>query len=149
MISMRFSEWLNIRYYHGSFDKLPIGTILTPRSNYEQNWAHNNFYRVLEKYRPPTMIAHRNAVFMCDNLDDIDNSGSPLKYVYEVQPLGVVQKHDMNWSSEIDYLSDQKAPEEKLREAAINYWNGQPHFNESVWEYLTPKAKIVALVQEE
>lgn len=31
----------------------------------------------------------------------------------------------------------------KIQEAALNYWNGVPHPNESVWEYLTPKAEVI------
>jgi hypothetical protein len=33
----------------------------------------------------------------------------------------------------------------QVQEAALNYWNGVPHYNESVWEYLTPQAKILAV----
>ena len=29
--------------------------------------------------------------------------------------------------------------------AAANYWNGTPHYNEQVWEYLTPFAKIISV----
>ncbi len=28
-------------------------------------------------------------------------------------------------------------------QAAKNYWNGVPHHDENVWEYLTPKAEIL------
>lgn len=30
----------------------------------------------------------------------------------------------------------------EIKEAALNYWNGTPHYNESLWKYLTPKATI-------
>jgi hypothetical protein len=33
----------------------------------------------------------------------------------------------------------------KVIEAASNYWNGTPHYNEQVWEYLTPFAKIISV----
>jgi hypothetical protein len=32
---------------------------------------------------------------------------------------------------------------EKVKNAALNYWNGTPHYNESVWEYLTTSAKVI------
>jgi hypothetical protein len=59
--------------------------------------------------------------------------------------LGVVEKHDMNWISEIEsLLSEGKDKnDEEVIKAAISYWNGTPHSNESVWEYLTPSARIV------
>jgi hypothetical protein len=147
---MQFKEWLNRNiYYHGSGKKLPIGTILRPDPNYVQNWGGNTFYQILEKYRPPNMISHRQAVFMCDNLEDLDLAGASDRFIYKVQPLGIVQKHDLNWSSEIDVLtSDDDVDEETLKKAAMHYWRGDPHYNESVWEYLTPYAVVVDLVEE-
>jgi hypothetical protein len=32
---------------------------------------------------------------------------------------------------------------EQVQAAAENYWAGVPHPNETVWEYLTPRARIV------
>jgi hypothetical protein len=62
-------------FYHGSMEELPVGTILTPRDNYEQAWGDTDFYAALEHYRPANMLAHNQAVFMCDNPDDIDLAG--------------------------------------------------------------------------
>ena len=150
---MNFSQWLEQtgkKYYHGSFDKLPVDTILRPQTGYEKNWGGNQFYQVLEKYRPPNMVSHKNAVFMCDNLEDIDLAGGADHFIYEVMPLGPVEKHDLNWSSEISMLADEEGPNQELalKKAAEHYWNGDPHYNESVWEYLTTNAKIIALVEE-
>jgi len=33
----------------------------------------------------------------------------------------------------------------EVKNAAKKYWAGVPHYNESVWEYLTPSAKITAV----
>jgi len=95
---------------------------------------------------------------MCDNPDDIDNAGGGTEYLFTVQPLGPVQKHDINWGSEIemivsehygedgdDDVSTSSELENKIKQCALNYWNGVPHPNESVWEYLTPQAKILAV----
>lgn len=72
---MEFKSWINLQqpFYHGSFSSIPIGTILTPNSqNYEKNWATSlPYYDILEKLRPKHMIALKDAIFMCDNLDDI------------------------------------------------------------------------------
>ena len=154
---MQFKEWLARKtYYHGSFDKLPIGTILRPEPGYEEKWGGNAFYHVLEQFRPPNMISHKNAVFMLDNTDDLDNAGCADKYVYAVQPLGPVQKHDMNWSTEIDVLTsdidimtfNQAEQTKALKKVAMHYWRGDPHYSEPVWEYLTTYAVIVELVEE-
>ncbi|MCK9459683.1 MAG: hypothetical protein M0R80_08595 [Proteobacteria bacterium] len=152
---MQFKEWLARKtYYHGSFDKLPNGTILRPNPNYVQHWGKNSFYQILEKHRPPNMISHKNAVFMCDNSDDVGLAGGAERFIYAVQPLGPVQKHDLNWSSEISMLTDmlangEETDKDSLKRAAAHYWRGDPHPNESVWEYLTTYAVIVDLVEEE
>ena len=147
---MNFAEWVNQRYYHGSYTKLKPGTILRPNPEYEKDWNHTDFYSILEFYRPKNKLSHKNAVFMCDNLDDIDNAGGATQFIYEIEPLGPVEKHDLNWSSEISMLAEE--PEKnarKIKTAAMHYWMGEPHPNEQVWEYLTTYARVVALVAEE
>lgn len=133
------------RYYHGSMNELPVGTILTPREDYEENWGATDFYRVLELYKPKGMLSHKEAVFMVGDTDDIDLAGGGTEYIFHVQPLGKIEKHDVNWSSEISWLISDGYPinHEKIKDAALKYWNGIPHYNESVWEYLTPKAQIL------
>ena len=143
------------KYYHGSNDKLPVGTILNGRgAEYEAHWMGSGFYEILEKYRPPNMLSHKDAVFMCDNPDDIDVAGGGTEWLFTLLPLGKVERHDLNWSSEIDGLVSMTDDDEddfdtlednekRIREAAVNYWNGVPHHSESVWEYLTPSAKIL------
>jgi hypothetical protein len=147
---MNFREWVaGKKYYHGSFTKLPVGTILRPSPEYEQNWGKTNFYKILEKYRPANMISHKNAVFMVADLEDVDLAGGADAFIYEVKPLGTVQQHDINWSSEIDLLMDSdEIDENALKKAAMHYWRGDPHYNESVYEYLTTSAVIIALIEE-
>lgn len=144
-----FKIWLenNREFYHGSMDYLPVGTILTPRNNYEQNWQNTDFYKPIEFYRPANMLSHKQSVFMCDNPDDIDIAGGGTEWLFTVEPLGPIQKHDLNWSSEISMLISEghKTNSPEVKQAAENYWNGTPHYNENVWEYLTPKAKIISV----
>ena len=135
-----------MRYFHGSNTKLPIGTVLVPNFNYEDVWRDADFYEILEQTRPSHMLAHRDAVFMCDNEDDIDCAGGGTEWLFEVEPLRKVQRHDVNWSSEISCLySEEEIGEDRLLECCANYWNGVPHPNENVWEYLTPKARIISV----
>ena len=133
-------------YYHGSMDDLPVGTILRPgNDDYEQNWGDNLWYKALEMYRPPKYRSHRESVFMVDNDEDVDAAGGGTDYLFTVKPLGEVQRHDMNWMSEIGGLLDDGVDmrDSKIKQMALNYWNGVPHPNESVWEYLAPEAVIV------
>jgi hypothetical protein len=132
-------------YYHGSSIKLPVGTILRPQLGYEERWSHTDFYNILEMYRPANMLSHANSVFMCDNPDDVDLAGGATDWLFTVIPLGQVQRHDMNYSSEISSLVSlgHDFDSEEIKEAAEDYWAGIESPNEVIWEYLTPAAKIL------
>lgn len=135
------------KYYHGSSDDLPVGTILSPgNDDYDENWGDNLWYKALEMYRPAQYRSHSESVFMVDNDDDIDNAGGGTEYVFTVVPNGPVQRHDMNWMSEIGGKLDDGADmnSDGIKQLVLNYWKGVPHPNESVWEYLTADATIVA-----
>lgn len=145
---MRAKEFIietSTKFYHGSMNHLPIGTVLKPSDDYEQQWGHTDFYRALEKYRPRNLLSHRNSVFMVSEPDDIDLAGGGTEWMFTVEPLGPIQKHDLNWSSEISSLiGDGYAIDSaQVKSAAENYWHGLPHPAESVWEYLTTAAKII------
>jgi hypothetical protein len=133
-------------YYHGSMEHLPVGTILRPNPDYEKEWQSTDFYNALEFHRPPGMMAHKDSVFMCDNPDDVDAAGGGTEWLFTVKPLGPIQRHDLNWSSEISMLwdEDHDFDSAEVEQAADNYWAGIPHPNEQVWEYLTPSAEIIA-----
>lgn len=144
---MRVDE-MNQTFYHGSFDKLPVGTVLTPRGDdYEKDWQNTDFYAVLEQYRPKDKLSHKQSVFMVGDPDDVDLAGGATDWLFTVKPLGPIQKHDLNWSSEISLLigDGYAADSDEVKEAASNYWKGVPHYNESVWEYLTTSAEIVGV----
>lgn len=145
---MRFFEIANnITFYHGSMKRLSVGTILSPRNTYEDTWGNTEFYNILKMYKPNGMLGHNEGVFMVSSEEDIDLAGGGTEWMFIVEPLGKIQKHDLNWSSEISMLiSDGKEfDDEEVMNAARSYWNGEPHPNESVWEFITPKAKIISV----
>jgi hypothetical protein len=137
-------------FYHGSYYDLPYGTVLTPKKgNFVNNISDDSHFK-LEQFRPSQYISRNEAVYMCDNPDDIDLAGGSTDYIYIVEPLGTIEKHDLNWMTEINLIMDkyfeQGNPEDAVEEvevAALNYWNGVSHYNESVWEYLTTSARIL------
>ena len=130
-------------YYHGSSKPFTPGFVLLPQGN--TPLSKENYSVLLEKYRPSDMLSHYNSVFMTDNMDDLDNVGASIDYVLKVYPLGNVERHDMNWSSELICLLDEKHPNQKEIEKVIkNYWDGIPHYDENLWEYLTPSAKVIS-----
>lgn len=122
-------------FYHGSDHHYsPIGTILLQSLS---------SYLPLEHYRPTGMLSHREAVFMCDSDEDLDAAGGGTEWVFTVKPLGPVQKHDMNWGSEISMLLEEyDISDSQIEEAALNYWHGVPSVD-PLWEYLTPSALIL------
>ena len=150
---MKFSVFLEgkktIKFYHGSEHNLPVGTILTSHIDHEKNWGINEWYHVLKDNKPQNMISRTNAVFLVDNLDDVDLAGGSDHYIYEVLPIGTTEKHDINWISELEMLLEDEFEnnQQQIIQAAKNYWNGVAHYNESVWEYLTLKAKIIKLIE--
>jgi len=143
----QFLESIESRiFFHGSSKEIPVGTILKGRTEqYEKDWGFNPWYKILEKYRPKNMISHKDAVFMTDNTDDLELAGAVTDWIFKLKPLGKVERHDVNWNSEIESLLSSGHDENSMEviEAANNYWSGIPHPNESVWEYLTNAAEII------
>lgn len=142
-------------FYHGSFDStFEPGKVLRPRGDaYANDWSDTDFYDILEHYRPSDKLAHKDAVFMVGDEDDIDLAGGATDVIYEVEPIGPVQKHDLNWSSEISCLmsihGEEGRDRAEVRKAAENYWSGRPHHDENVWEYLAPAMRILEKVYDE
>lgn len=130
-----------MKYVHASLEILEIGTILKPRKDYEEHWGKTDFYHKLEKYRPKSMLSHKESIFMCSSAEDLDNCMGG-EYIFEIVPDKRIERHDLNWSTEISCLVSDNAPEEKIKEAALNYWNEIEHENGAVWEYLTPSAIV-------
>lgn len=112
---------------------------------YTKEWSHTDFYAILERHRPDNCLAHRDAVFMVEKDEDIDLAGGATDHIIFLQPIGPVSRHDLNWSSEISCLiSEGLHPDsQEVIAAANNYWSGVPHPNESVWEILASKARVL------
>ena len=138
-------------FYHGSPNALPPGFLLKGRNDeFWNNLQDTNAYFWLEKFRPQGMIAHKDAIFMCGNLEDIDVCGGSTKWLFKLEPLSRVERHDMNWGSAISaYLDEiqdsQDLDVDYIKKLAENYWNGIPHADENLWEYLCEHVKIISV----
>jgi hypothetical protein len=139
--------------YHGSQRQFPLGMILSPQSDgyvtgHGDDNAHQLTEQYIEKYRPANAIKRIDAVFACDNIDDIDNAGGYLDYVYTVAPIGKITICNLHWYSELySYLCDDDIDEDIIKTHAVNYWNATPTPN-AVYEYLANYFKVLELVEE-
>lgn len=144
----------NTKFYHGSDKEFSIGFTLTPQTdNYDKAWGGQEWDRLLEHFRPNKFMSRNKVVFMTKNIDDIDMAGGYDDYIYQVEPLGPYSMHDFNWISELEvYLSENLMIFEEaknnitVKNICLNYWSAVPHYNESLWEFLTPMAKIVDII---
>lgn len=135
-----------MRYFHGSYDAHEAGTVFQGRgSSYEEKWAKTDFYAALERWRPADKIAHRDAVFLVADPDDLDAVGSATDWCLEMEPLGPVSCHDVGWSSTVSLLiSDgHKIDSAEVQTAAEAYWSGRPCPGEEMWEYITTEARVL------
>ena len=140
-------------FIHGSSDKtFEDGVVLSARPGaYLESWSSAPFYDLLHYWKPNGLLSHHESVFMVGTDEDLDVAGGALDAVYHVEPLGHVQRHDMNWSSLISCLRDETSdPEDpRVRSAAEAYWAGVPSHDDVVWEYLSPELRIVQKLEEE
>lgn len=137
---------LPTRFFHGSHDPFEPDFLLAPRgAAYEADWKSTDFYAALERHRPADRLAHAQAVFLVGDPDDVDLAGGSTEWCLEVEPVGAVTRHDLNWGSEVSSLvSDGHDIDSRpVREAAEAYWRGDRHPDESVWEYLCAGARVL------
>lgn len=142
------------RFLHGSYTPHEAGFQLKPRGEaYARDWEGVDFYAALEYHRPEGLRSHRHSVFLCTSVEDVDLAGGATDFFLLVEPEepNMITRHDVNWSTEISMLIGDgfhlDSPE--VKEAALNYWSGEPHENESVWEYLCSGALVMECFSSE
>lgn len=114
-----------ITYYHGSDNYLPPRTVLHSRDDYENHWKTLDSFSILEKYRPAKYLKHKDSVFMVKHDYEIDAAGGGTDYVFLLEPLGKIEKHDMAWGTLISSLLSKKISNDdtQIKQCAENYWN--------------------------
>lgn len=167
--------------YHGSPQPLKIGKAYRVRhwGSADQGGVRENVESIVEKNRPSNSIARNKAFYMVEEnsqymaVEKIEQSGGSTDYVYAVQPIGRVEKHDLQWLNDIDAVMTGEFPEKNDSEfpssyswhmtpiynsekaktlvmLAQNYWAGKqyPYKSWTLWEYLSPSFKVLKLVYE-
>ena len=175
-MSMRLLEITSQKtLYHGSPQKLKVGKAYRVRhwKTLDQGGATTAVEAVIEKYRPTKSIARNKTFYMIDSFGEsaLDLVGASTKYIYAVEPIGRLERHDLQWLNDIDSImmkddsffdgrdlptsySWQMPPiykseiPETIEMLAKNYWSGAeyPYKDWSHWEYLSPSFKIIKLI---
>jgi len=139
--------------YHGSQAELPVGTILRPQSTgyaTDTDEMVQQTERIVERYRPRNCIPRFQAVFMVANPDEIVSAGGYEDFIYQVEPVGKIERSDLAWYSQVGlyFWDDENDPE--ARQYAKAYWAGTPFKNpaNSLWEYRARSAKILRVFSQ-
>ena len=142
-----------VRYYHGSTKPLRIGTVLMPGKGGGLQSApimktHEGLF---EQAKPSDKISRMKCVFMCDSPQDVLRAGGGA-YVYEVQPLGQVDKSDQAWYGIAGWPEtgmQHSLQDPDTFDVVMNYWQGVPYPDprEHLWEYRTLAAKVLRQVK--
>jgi hypothetical protein len=140
--------------YHGSQKKFPIGFTLLPQSDgyaASQNEDIANTEQILEAHRPPHCLPRSKSVFLVGDPEEIDFAGGYTDFIYRVEPIGRVEKNDMDWYGQLSCVMWDEEDDPEAVRLAENYWNGTPsdHSENSLFEYRAGSAKIVELVEVE
>lgn len=137
-----------MRLLHGSYRDFPAGfRFHGGREGYEEEWSFGlPYYAALEANRPEDMIAHKDAVFACEKLSDIDRAGGASSgwcLLLEADD-DLVTRHDQKWAWEITSLLAHGASEddELVIRMANHYWSGEAS-DDPVWEYLAPEMRVI------
>jgi len=135
-------------FFHGSYTNFPMGfRLLGGGDEYEEEWSLLGYFEAIHRHAPEGAIRHRDAVFMCERIEDIDSCGGATDVVSIIRPLAPVSRHDMNWTKRISALLDNGADldDPEVVDACRKYWDGTPNpSGEPLWEYLTRDAAILA-----
>lgn len=116
-------------FYHGSKNNLEINTILISQENkgytsYEECLSIENAF---EHFRPKNKISRKIAIYLVDNPEIIEKVGGYDDYIYEIDPMGDVQKSDLYWYNEVakemgDFFDIEELTD-KAKKCIENYWN--------------------------
>jgi 2'-5' RNA ligase/8-oxo-dGTP pyrophosphatase MutT (NUDIX family) len=136
--------------YHGSRKKFQPGDTLTPQPGGYVTAPEPDVELtedIVELHRPKGALPRKDSVYMVDDPALIDYAGGYEDYVYAVEPIGKVEKNDMDWYSELStYIWDSIDDPEAAR-LAQGYWSGKAKGGEhTLFEYRARKAKVVKLI---
>lgn len=122
---------------------------------------------VFEHHRPSHQLSRTGNVYMTTSIDAVERF-SEYSFIYQVEPIGQVDKHDVCWFEDAWHAIEwawateeiitkrlcrdrRLLTNEKLKDLARAYWSGMQHpkpRKRCVWEYIAKRARVVAKVKE-
>lgn len=141
-------------YYHGSNKPLSVSTVIRGRLRHPawRREAFSRLERMVERRRPARMHSRKSSVFMVARPSCVEvAAGDPMQFVYRVRPSHKPQKHNFGWLEEILWDWTRRRPRLSKEQTNANidaYWKGRPYRGDvpSFWEYLSPRATVLAAV---
>jgi hypothetical protein len=134
-----------MRYWHGSSARVAEGAALVPAPRgYAAAAAESPLERLVEERRPAGAISRAEAVFLVGDPGDVDAAGGYVDFVYEVEPAGAAERHDLAWYTEAQLRLEDGDPAGAAA-CADAYWAGTPFRDRrsSLFEWLCRSARVV------
>jgi hypothetical protein len=146
-------------FYHGSKKAFAVGFVLTPQAD---GYVHGVYgdesdklirktERILEKYRPATMISRLQSVFLVARIGAVEHAGGQSEYIYQVEPIGATEESCLWWYQELENLAYQPRLDQRAaKTAAINYWTNAPppDGKPATYEFRCRQATVIAIVRQ-
>lgn len=135
--------------YMGAKHVFRVGRVLRGRApdhgkgeHLDERLAHAT-EDAFEAARPAASLSRRTNVFMVEAPDEdlVERAGGSAKHLYEVEPVGSVERNDVGWWPVVFDAVTAGEPAEAAR-AASAYFAGKAT-PEPLWEYRAPALRIV------
>ena len=165
-----------MKLYHGSADFLPRGTLLKPRSRAGLIDDEFKLHELLtlhtfDYFKPSGLIGRLQAIYCTDAPELCSPLGAWGEMVFEVTPLGKVEKYHASWfPALLNYLTEATLdiweqtgpltlkqavallpqhgwPTSEMEAIAADYWAGLAADDHDHWEYLMRSAVVVHEVE--
>lgn len=132
-------------FYHGSYQKLTEKSSIIKIQNGYTEEAEAEFENLVNSLKPKHLISRTKALFICDDIENLDDAGAYTDFIYEVEPIGQIDKSDLAWYSEAYCLFSDNVDIFLIKEYILNYWNGVTFFNkeQSLFEFRCKEFKIL------
>ena len=145
-------------FFHGSYEKLPVGRTLAARTTDRKNSPIEQF---IDRYRPEGAAPRWKSWFMVEDPCDVERAGGNAKHIYEVEPTAPPQPANFKqvenlWWSRWFKIADETGLTPTLADfgrpsdvaAAKRYWANRPvKYDKTPTEWLAPEVKVLREVK--